>query len=138
MAGSRDSPEDEEDRVSALGDASAGGGQAGRDPEAARDKALKAEEYDFEKITEAYNVLMGFNVKIKEEPPSRMAPLLKKAGIDEKKARNFMYYYKYHIIISIVLVIAVVYLSGDASTRWSRILMWHFWEGLVIWMHLKN
>lgn len=109
MAGSRDSPEDEEDRVSALGDASAGGGQAGRDPEAARDKALKAEEYDFEKITEAYNVLMGFNVKIKEEPPSRMAPLLKKAGIDEKKARNFLYYYKYHIIISIVLVIAVVY-----------------------------
>jgi hypothetical protein len=108
-AGSRDNQEDEEERDSALGDAQADVGQADRDPEVARDKALKTEEYDFEKITEAYNVLMGFDVKIKEEPPSRVAPLLKKAGIDEKKARNFLYYYKYHIIIAIVLVIAVVY-----------------------------
>jgi hypothetical protein len=55
-------------------------------------------EYSFDQITEAYNVLMGYEVAVKEEPPSKVAPLLKKAGIDEKKARNFFYYYKFYKI----------------------------------------
>lgn len=67
------------------------------------------EEYTFDQITEAYNVLMGYEVKIKEQPPSKMAPLLKKAGIDEKKARNFLYYYKFYILGVLLLAIALFY-----------------------------
>ncbi|MGE5613489.1 MAG: hypothetical protein ACM3XR_03700 [Bacillota bacterium] len=116
-SGSRNNPDDEENQAGASGDGSAGGVQAGQGSEAAHVKTLKTEEYDFEKITEAYNVLMGYEVKIKEEPPSRIAPLLKKAGIDEKKARNFLYYYKYHIVIAIVLIIAVVYFVKGCVNR---------------------
>ncbi|MGI6668493.1 MAG: hypothetical protein ACOX4M_03405 [Acetivibrionales bacterium] len=116
-SGSRDDPEDTEDPVCAMGNASAGDGPAEQDMEVAHDQETKTEEYDFEKITEAYNVLMGFDVKIKEEPPSRIAPLLDKIGIDEKKARNFLYYHKYHIIIAIVLVIAVVFFVRGCVNR---------------------
>lgn len=112
-----DNPEAAEDRENEFRDASAGGGAASQDLGATHDKSLKPEEYSFEKVTEAYNVLMGFDIKIKEEPPSSIAPLLKKAGIDEKKARNFLYYYKYHIIIAIVLVIGVVYFVRGCVNR---------------------
>lgn len=112
-----DNPEEAEDRENTLRDFSAGGVAVTQDIGAAGDKELNPEGYSFEKITEAYNVLMGFDVKIEEEPPSSIAPLLKKAGIDEKKARNFLYYYKYHIIIAIVLVIAVVYLVRGCVNR---------------------
>lgn len=79
--------------------------------------AGKQEEYSFEEITQAYNVLMGYEVTIKEEPPSKVAPLLKKAGIDEKKAKNFFYYYKYHIIVGIILLIGIVLTVRGCVTR---------------------
>ncbi len=68
-----------------------------------------AEEYSFDQITEAYNVLMGYEVTVKEEPPSKVAPLLKKAGIDEKKARNFFYYYKLYILGALALAVALFF-----------------------------
>ena len=69
----------------------------------------KQEEYSFEQVTQAYNILMGYEVVMKEEPPSKAAPLLKKAGIDEKKARNFFYYYKFHLLGAIALIIIMVF-----------------------------
>lgn len=83
-----------------------------QDDDAARDNAAlpkeEAEGYSFDQITDAYNILMGYEVKVKEEPPSKAAPLLQKAGIDEKKARNFFYYYKFHMLGAIVAIIVIV------------------------------
>ncbi|MEN6313542.1 MAG: hypothetical protein ABFD25_04755 [Clostridiaceae bacterium] len=79
--------------------------------------AVKQDEYSFEEITQAYNILMGYEVTIKEEPPSKAAPILKKAGIDEKKARNFFYYYKYHIIVAIILLVGIVFTVRGCVTR---------------------
>lgn len=70
----------------------------------------KQEEYSFDQVSQAYNVLMGYEVALKEEPPSKAAPLLKKAGIDEKKARNFFYYYKFHMLAAIVVIISLVFI----------------------------
>ncbi|HEX2946183.1 MAG TPA: hypothetical protein VHT96_09555 [Clostridia bacterium] len=72
-------------------------------------KETVAEEYTFDQVTEAYNILMGYEVVVKEQPPSKAAPLLQKAGIDEKKARNFFYYYKFHILGALVLAIALFF-----------------------------
>lgn len=67
------------------------------------------EGYSFEQITKAYDVLMGYEVPEKIEAPGKAAPLLKKAGIDEKKAKNFFYYYKYHILAIIAVIIFTVF-----------------------------
>lgn len=73
-----------------------------------QDKSQRSLEQDFDQITQAYNVLMGYEVAIKEEPPSKAAPLLNKVGINEKKTKNFFFYYKYHILVAILAIIAVV------------------------------
>jgi len=72
---------------------------------------------DFDRITEAYNLLMGYEVKIEEEPPGKAAPILNKLGVDEKKAKNFFYYYKYHILGAIALIIAVIYTVTSCVNR---------------------
>lgn len=100
----KEKPVDMEDAVA---DTAKEPGTAG-DPGAVQEPHVEREEYSFEQVTQAYNVLMGYEVAVKEEPPSKAAPLLKKAGIDEKKARNFFYYYKFHILAVIVAVIAVI------------------------------
>lgn len=64
--------------------------------------------YSFEEITQAYNYLMGYHVELPEEPVKPPNPILKKMGIDEKKAKNFLYYYKYHII-GIVIILAMLF-----------------------------
>ena len=71
---------------------------------------VKQEEYSFDQVTQAYNVLMGYEVALKEEPPSKAAPLLKKAGIDEKKARNFFYYYKFHMLAVIIAIVSLFFI----------------------------
>ena len=38
---------------------------------------IRGLEYDFELITEAYNTLMGYHVRVKEEPPGKLAMFLK-------------------------------------------------------------
>jgi hypothetical protein len=66
-------------------------------------------EYSFDEITRAYNLLMGYEQEINEEDiqlrPNRIFKLL---GINEKKANNFLHYYKFHILIGIVIVIVLV------------------------------
>lgn len=86
-------------------------------PTAIPDKAQRPLEYDFDQITQAYNVLMGYGVTVKEEPPSKVAPLLNKVGIDEKKTKNFFFYYKYHILVGILLIIAAVFTIRGCVNR---------------------
>jgi len=63
-------------------------------------------EEEFNKITEAYNLLMGYTVKVEDEKTKRKKPnpVLKKLGIDEDKVSNFFHYYKVHIIIGIIII----------------------------------
>jgi len=70
----------------------------------------KKAEADFEKSTEAYRIIMGYEVdepKVnKKETYTDKA--FKKAGIDRKKTDNFFHYYKFHILISIAAIIIVI------------------------------
>lgn len=72
-------------------------------------QAKQPEGYSLEQIIKAYDVLMGYEVPEKKEAPGKAAPLLKKAGIDEKKAKNFFYYYKYHMLAIIAVIIFTVF-----------------------------
>lgn len=72
-------------------------------------ESKQPDEYSFEQITKAYDVLMGYEIPQKEYVPGKAAPLLKKAGIDERKAKNFFYYYKYYILAIIAVILIVVF-----------------------------
>lgn len=75
-------------------------------------------EINFEEITDAYNLLMGYSVKSAEEQTVKKPnPLLQKVGIDEKKAENFIHYYKFHIIIGIIVLIVLVTTLRGCLTR---------------------
>jgi hypothetical protein len=100
-------PEEEEERQD---NASAGIDEASKDSGTAAAPKVKQEEYSFDQVSQAYNVLMGYEVALKEEPPSKAAPLLKKAGIDEKKARNFFYYYKFHMLAAIIAIVLLFFI----------------------------
>jgi hypothetical protein len=99
-------PEDEEEHQE---NTPAGIDGASGDYGTAEAPVVKQEEYSFEQVTQAYNVLMGYEVALKEEAPSKAAPFLKKAGIDEKKARNFFYYYKFHMLVGIIVILILVF-----------------------------
>jgi hypothetical protein len=73
--------------------------------------AVSAEqlEAEFARITEAYNVLMGYDFKPKEETPGKASPLFKMVGVDEKKAKNFFYYYKFYILAAILVIAIIVF-----------------------------
>ncbi len=64
--------------------------------------------FDFDAVTEAYNTLMGYEVEVRPEAPGKIATFLKRFGLDEKKTDNFLHYYKYHILVGIVAIIAIV------------------------------
>lgn len=66
-------------------------------------------EIDIGQVTEAYNLLMGYEEPKTVEVPSKANPILKKAGLDEKKVRNFWDYYKFHVIGGLVLLIVLVF-----------------------------
>lgn len=74
-------------------------------------------EYDFELITEAYNTLMGYHVRVKEEPPGKLAMFLKKFGFDEKKTDHFFHYYKYHILAAVLIIIFMVTAIGSCTNK---------------------
>lgn len=67
-------------------------------------------DMDFNKITDAYNQLMGYNFVEDEtgRAPRRTSPTLKKLGIDQDKLMNNLYYFKTHIIIGIILLITII------------------------------
>ncbi len=59
-----------------------------------------------DEVTEAYNVLTGRVVVVKED--FKPSPLLEKMGIDERKARNWLHYHKWHIVAVVLGIFAVV------------------------------
>ncbi len=120
-------PEQSEDQDSIAGNTAAGSPASGLSDstseaspqESERASAIPAAEAEreFDLITQAYNVLMGYEVKVKEEAPGKAAPLLNKIGVDEKKAKNFFYYYKYHILGAIILIISLIYFVSSCANR---------------------
>lgn len=71
-------------------------------------------EMDMEEINSAYNLLMGYDTgEDIDKKPFKPNPILKKMGVDEKKARNFIYYYKFQMIGAVLLLIAVIFFFKD-------------------------
>ena len=85
-------------------------------PEGQRTSAEQAEA-ELSRITEAYNVLMGYEIKETEQQPGKSAPLFKMVGVDEKKAKNFLYYYKFYILGIIILIALVIYFVQGCVNR---------------------
>ncbi|HHW49442.1 MAG TPA: hypothetical protein GXX14_12620 [Clostridiaceae bacterium] len=82
------------------------------------DSGEKSPEIDMERVDMAYNLLMGYIVEEPSESrPYKPNPILQKMGVDEKKAKNFLYYYKFHIIGAIILVILAVFFIKDVVFR---------------------
>jgi hypothetical protein len=73
--------------------------------------------YDFDLVTEAYNTLMGYEVKVEEEAPGMLASFLKKFNLDEKKTDNFLHYYKYHILAGILTIIFIAIIISSFVNR---------------------
>lgn len=74
-------------------------------------------EVDIDRITRAYNLLMGYEEPQTEKEAKAPNPLLKKMGVDEGKAKNFLHYYKIHIIIGIAVLLAIVFTVRGCVTR---------------------
>ncbi len=80
----------------------------------------ESDKAELDRVTLAYNLLMGYDTDdpqaeaINNRPPS---VLLKKMGIDEKKAGNFLYYHKYHIIVGIILLLFVAFSLKSCLSR---------------------
>ncbi len=64
---------------------------------------------DFQKKTDAYRILMGYEVEEPKEQKKEtyVDKTFAKAGIDTKKVDNFFHYYKYHILVALVAVIII-------------------------------
>ncbi len=78
---------------------------------------VKLLEAEFSRITEAYNVLMGYETKENEEQPGKVSPLFKMVGVNEKKAKNFFYYYKFYILAIILLIVSIIYFVQGCMNR---------------------
>ncbi len=76
---------------------------------------------DIAEINRAYNLLMGYDdgsaQESEENRNTLTGQMLSKAGIDEKKARNFFYYYKYHILASLAGILILVYIVSSFVNR---------------------
>lgn len=75
------------------------------------------ETIDIDQVTMAYNLLMGYVVPPSEEELKAPNPLIAKMGIDEKKAKNFFYYYKVHMIIGVIALIVIAFTIKGCVTE---------------------
>jgi hypothetical protein len=64
---------------------------------------------EYERNTEAYRILMGYEIEEPqvEEKDTIADKAFEKMGIDKKKANNFFYYHKFHIIVSIIALVII-------------------------------
>ncbi|NJD03156.1 MAG: hypothetical protein FIA99_11330 [Ruminiclostridium sp.] len=76
-----------------------------------------SEAVDIDKITGAYSLLMGYVEPQPEVELKAPNPLLKKLGIDGKKAGNFFHYHKIHIIVGIIALIVLAATIRGCVTR---------------------
>lgn len=75
-------------------------------------------ETKIEELNWAYNVLMGRPTgKSEEEEINESSPIFKKLGINQKKMSNIFHYYKFHILISILVLLFVGYTVKGCVTR---------------------
>ena len=81
------------------------------------DKQEGSEAVDIDEVTMAYNLLMGYVEPQTEEEIKAPNPIMKKMGIDEKKAGNFFHYYKVHIIVGIIVLIVLATTIRGCVTR---------------------
>lgn len=76
-----------------------------------------------QQVEEAYRLLMGLNFrdpeaeKMKKHRREHPNPLFKLLRLDEEKARNAIYYYKWWVVIGIVAIVAVVSLVLSMVNR---------------------
>ncbi|ACL74782.1 hypothetical protein [Ruminiclostridium cellulolyticum] len=64
---------------------------------------------EFQKKTDAYRILMGYEAEEPKEPKKEtyVDKAFVKAGMDRKKVDNFFHYHKYHILVTIAVVIII-------------------------------
>ncbi len=63
-------------------------------------------ESDFNTITHAYNLIMGYEDQGDPvESSGKPNPFYSKLGLDEKKVQNFFYYHKVHIIVALIVIL---------------------------------
>lgn len=74
-------------------------------------------DFDFNEITAAYNLLMGYIVEEDESEKKAPNPFLMKLGIDSNKLSNNLYYFKWHIIIGIISLVVIVSTVYGCVTR---------------------
>jgi len=80
---------------------------------------VKFSDDNFDRITEAYNLLMGYNYEMKDEEirQKKPSPLLQKLGINEEKLRNNLYYFRIHITVGIIILITMVFTIRGCVNR---------------------
>jgi hypothetical protein len=82
------------------------------------ENSKNSDDKEFDEITEAYNLLMGYSTELPVERKNKKPnPVLKKLGINEEKAANFLHYYKHHIIISIIVLVVLITSVKSCVTR---------------------
>lgn len=73
---------------------------------------------EFERIINAYNLLMGFETpEDKNVTPKKPNPILKWLGIDQKKFENFIHYYKFHILGGVAATIFLISIIHSIVTN---------------------
>jgi len=74
---------------------------------------------DIDEINEAVRALRAARGAFAEEagPPRRESKLLKKVGVDEKKLRNNIYYYKWHVIIGVAALAIIIGIVTSIVTK---------------------
>lgn len=79
--------------------------------------------YTLEDIDKAYKIASGISVYDPEEEKKKQFrkqhpnPLSRLLKIDEEKAGNFFYYYKWHVAIALIVIVAVIYTIVSLTTR---------------------
>ena len=79
--------------------------------------------YTREELDEAYRLLMGFEYRDPVEERRKKArqqkpnPVLKALGIDHDKLSNFIYYYKWTIILGALVLAFVIWIASSLANR---------------------
>ncbi|HOJ12232.1 MAG TPA: DnaJ domain-containing protein [Clostridiales bacterium] len=73
----------------------------------------QSSDINFDEVTEAYNLLMGYTIEETEEERIRRKPnpVLEKMGIDQArqdKLLNNLYYFRIHIVVGIILLVTII------------------------------
>lgn len=84
-----------------------------RSAKMAKDQNHSSDTTDLDEIREAYNTIISNEHAVQEKDeekrnPKKPNPIFKMLGIDEKKARNYIYYHKFYYIFGIIGLILLI------------------------------